>query len=54
MIRRHETGGVHAGSRVTMKNAHLSDARLGEAVGSLTHLHASATLSATGAVLAKK
>ena len=54
MIRRHETGGVHADPRVTMKNAHLSNARLREAVGSLTDLHASPTRSATGAVLAKK
>jgi len=30
-----------------MRYANLSDARLREAVGSLTHLHASATLSAT-------
>ena len=44
----------HAGPRMTMQYAYLSDARLREAVGSLTHLRASATLSATITVLAKK
>ena len=44
----------HADPRMTMRYAHLSDARLREAVGSLTHLHASATLSATSTALAKK
>jgi integrase len=44
----------HADPRMTMRYAHLSDARLKEAVGSLTRLHVSATLGATNSVGAKK
>jgi integrase len=44
----------HADPRMTMRYAHLSDARLREAVGSLTHLHASATPSATSTVSVAK
>jgi len=40
----------HADPRMTMRYAHLSDARLKEAMRSLAHLDAGATLSATSAV----
>jgi len=43
----------HADPRMTMRYAHLSDARLKEAVRSLTHLHAGATPGATSTTSAK-
>lgn len=44
----------HADPRMTMRYAHLSDARLKEAVRTLSHLHAGATPSATSAVGTQK